>query len=47
LGQYGHVPSWEPPDPRDLHLDLEGEPDIDPDEIDLAEWERELSTGEP
>ena len=47
LGRYGHVPPWEPPDTGDSHLDLEGEPDIDPDEIDLVEWERELLAGDP
>ncbi|HEX7131359.1 MAG TPA: three-Cys-motif partner protein TcmP [Iamia sp.] len=33
---YEHVPPWEPAPVTDETLDLEGEPDIDPDEID---WE--------
>ncbi len=35
---YDHLPSWEPPSPSDDRLDLEGEPDIDPDDIDPVAW---------
>ena len=34
-GSYEHVPPWEPAPIVDETLDLEGEPDIDPDDI---EW---------
>ncbi|MGO8871632.1 MAG: three-Cys-motif partner protein TcmP [Acidimicrobiales bacterium] len=42
-GKYDHVSPWEPPLPTDALLDLEGQTDIDPDEIDIAAWEREIS----
>lgn len=35
---YDHVPPWEPPALVDEHLDLEGEPDVDPDDIDPESW---------
>jgi three-Cys-motif partner protein len=35
---YEHVPPWEPPFIVDVELDLEGEADIDPDEIDFEGW---------
>jgi three-Cys-motif partner protein len=38
-GSYQHVPPWEPAPITDERLDLEGEPDIDPDEI---EWDGEV-----
>ena len=38
-GSYDHVPPWPPVTVTDETLDLEGEPDIDPDDIDLAEWD--------
>lgn len=37
-GRYEHVPPWEPPSPADQGLDLTGEADIDPDEIDPDTW---------
>lgn len=41
---YTHTPPWRPPPLIDDHLDLEGEPDIDPDEIDLDGWGDEEPT---
>lgn len=41
---YDHVPPWEPPSPLDDRLDLEGEPDIDPDDIDLDAWAAEIDS---
>lgn len=35
---YEHVPPWEPPFIVDVELDLEGEADIDPDDIDFEGW---------
>lgn len=43
---YDHLPPWEPPALLDDRLDLTGEPDIDPDDIDLHEWAEEHD-GEP
>jgi hypothetical protein len=37
-GKYDHVPPWESPAAVDGKLDLTGEPDIDPDDIDLETW---------
>lgn len=37
-GSYEHVPPWQPASITDDTLDLEGQPDIDPDEIDPSEW---------
>ena len=45
--RYDHVPPWEPPAALDDRLDLTGEPDIDPDEIDLDEWAEEHNDGQP
>lgn len=45
--RYGHVPPWEPPAVLDDRLDLAGEPDIDPDEIDVDEWADEHDDDEP
>jgi hypothetical protein len=42
-GSYKHVPPWEPAPITDERLDLVGEPDIDPDEID---WDREVDAGD-
>lgn len=42
-GSYEHVPPWEPAPVIDERLELEGEPDIDPDEI---EWDREVIAGD-
>jgi hypothetical protein len=39
---YDHLPPWEPPPLVDDRLDLEGEPDIDPDDIDPDAWASEL-----
>ena len=39
---YDHVAPWEPPSVVDDRLDLEGEPDIDPDEIDPDAWADEI-----
>jgi three-Cys-motif partner protein len=39
--RFDHVPPWEPPALVDARLDLSGEADIDPDEVDLDEWARE------
>jgi hypothetical protein len=36
---YDHAPPWMPASITDEALDLEGEPDIDPDEIDLDGWD--------
>ena len=38
---YDHVPPWEPAVLVDDRLDLTGEPDIDPDEIDIDAWAAE------
>lgn len=38
---YDHVPPWEPPAVLDDRLDLTGEADIDPDEINVDEWAEE------
>lgn len=35
-GSYDHIPPWPPARITDDTLDLEGEPDIDPDDIDLG-----------
>lgn len=35
-GEYEHTPPWEPAAITDKTLDLEGSPDLDPDEIDWA-----------
>lgn len=43
---YDHVPPWEPPAVGDSHLDLAGEADIDPDEIDEQRWADELDNEE-
>lgn len=45
-GGYDHVPPWEPPAVVDDRLDLTGEPDIDPDEIDLDAWAEEHDDNE-
>lgn len=37
-GGYDSVPPWQPPDPTDDPLELEGELDIDPDDIDPEAW---------
>lgn len=37
-GRYDHVPPWEPPTGVDDRLELDGEPDIDPDDIDPERW---------
>lgn len=39
---YDHVPPWEPPALIDDRLDLDGEPDVDPDDIDLEQWADDL-----
>lgn len=44
-GRYDHVSPWEPPAAVDDQLDLTGEADIDPDEIDLDAWAEELNDG--
>jgi len=36
--EYAHTPPWEPPELVDENLDLEGEPDIDPDDLDFDAW---------
>jgi hypothetical protein len=41
-GRYYHVPPWEPPAVLDDRLELDGEPDIDPDDIDPERWADEL-----
>lgn len=44
-GGYDHVPPWEPParvDDHLVHLELEGEPDIDPDDVDHDAWAEEI-----
>lgn len=41
-GGYGHVPPWNPLAVVDGRLELDGEPDIDPDEIDPDAWADEL-----
>jgi hypothetical protein len=45
-GRYDHVPPWEPPAVVDDHLELDGEADIDPDDIDPERWADELEDGE-
>ena len=40
---YDHVPPWEPPVLIDEQLDLEGEPDVDPDDIDPERWAEEVT----
>lgn len=40
-GAYEHVPPWEPAPITDDTLELESEPDLDPDEIDLDRWDDE------
>lgn len=42
-GSYDHLPPWRPAAISDDELDLEGEADIDPDEITVDEWD-ELAT---
>ena len=37
-GTYDHFPPWEPPVRVDDQLELAGEPDIDPDDIDPEAW---------
>ena len=39
---YDHVAPWVPPTVEDDHLELEGEPDIDPDDIDPHAWSDEV-----
>ena len=43
---YAHTPPWEPPALVDERLDLEGEPDIDPDEIDPEAWAADVEPGD-
>lgn len=43
---YAHTSPWEPPPLVDERLDLEGEPDIDPDEIDPDEWAADMDSGD-
>lgn len=43
---YAHTPPWEPPPLVDERLDLEGEPDIDPDQIDPDEWAAEMDSSD-
>lgn len=45
-GTYDHVRPWEPPSPVDDRLDLEGEPDIDPDDIDAEAWADDVGPDE-
>lgn len=35
---YDHIRPWEPPEMTDDHLELDGETDIDPDDIDADAW---------
>ena len=46
-GKYDHVPPWPPPAAAGDHLELEGEPDIDPDDIDPDAWSDELEEQDP
>jgi three-Cys-motif partner protein len=46
-GSYEHVPPWEPMPVTDETLDLEGEPDLDPDDIDPKEWDIDGREGRP
>lgn len=39
LGSYDHVAPWQPAAVTDETLDLEEEPDVDPDDIDLDDWD--------
>lgn len=41
---YDHAPPWMPAPIADDTLDLEGEPDIDPDEIDVDGWDDDESS---
>lgn len=45
-GSYDHLAPWQPAAITTDELDLEGEPDIDPDEIDLDEWDELESEGD-
>ena len=44
-GTYHHVPPWEPPELTSDYLELEGEVDVDPDDIDLDAWAEGLDGG--
>ena len=46
-GSYQHEPPWEPKPVMDETLDLEGEPDIDPDDIEWDEGSDESDEDPP